>query len=189
MNLPSGNLLLSLDVLDTTSFNALIDDLVKKKFFGYVIVTINGVDGLEEGSIVFENGNTVAASYEFIKYVKKISGDSSLELLFNSVAAQHGVIEVYELKRDQVQIILALNDGSFKLTKLIDEKMLEELKASQFNKNLFAKYVGIKKGTSSSTVSTKDILRKYGLSSMIGADLSKKDVIKDLVGKYNNKEE
>ncbi|MCD6230158.1 MAG: DUF2226 domain-containing protein [Candidatus Diapherotrites archaeon] len=188
MNLPSGNLLLSLDVLDTMSFNALLSDLIKKNFFGYVVVTINGVDGLEEGSIVFENGSSVAASYEFIKHDKKVSGDASLELVFNAVAAQHGVIEVYELKKDQVQIILALNDDSFKLKKLLDEKVLEEQKASEFNKKLFARYIDAGK-TDRSKVSTKDILRKYGLSSMIGTDLSKKDIVKDLVGKYGKKEE
>ncbi|PJA16143.1 MAG: hypothetical protein COX63_03515, partial [Candidatus Diapherotrites archaeon CG_4_10_14_0_2_um_filter_31_5] len=62
-------------------------ELIKTKFSGYVNLTIQGFDGLEEGTLIFREGKIIASGYEYLKYGISVNGNSAIAQTFNSAAA------------------------------------------------------------------------------------------------------
>ena len=84
---------------------------------GYIVLTIDGYDGLEEGIIVFKGGNLYAAMYEYLKYGITVLGDLALARFFNAVSAKNGVIDVFNLSQDQVELAFKITNERALLTK------------------------------------------------------------------------
>ena len=112
MNLPPGNMVKT--GLETTNvnFNALVNELVKMKFNGYVAITAAGASGIEEGILIFDDGKTVASTYEYLAFKKLILGKDAFIRVLNISASTNGVIDVIELTNEQVHLILAFTEAS-----------------------------------------------------------------------------
>ncbi|MFH0971878.1 MAG: DUF2226 domain-containing protein [Candidatus Micrarchaeota archaeon] len=163
MNLPAGIIVKTAIDVATIDFSALLKELREKAFNGYIAMTIQGISGMEEGTVVCDNGKIVASFYEYFKYNKQVLGDLAFQRVMNSSAAKHGVVDIFQLTNDQVQLILAFNERAICLPSETDIKRLKVEEFSPF----FEEQV---KETAS--VGTKDeLMKKYKLG-----DVEKKEV-------------
>lgn len=162
MNLPSGLTIKSGVDVATIDFSELIKQLKEKGFNGYIAITIQGIGAIEEGEVIFDNGKIVAAFYEYFKYAKKVTGDLAFQRIMNASASKHGVIDIFQLTNDQVQLILAFNEQAICLPTENDIKKLRTEEFSPF----FEEQV-----KESAQIGTKsDLLKKYKLG-----DVEKKE--------------
>ena len=68
MNLPSGTQIKTGIEVSNIDFVALLRELRSKLFNGYLSIAVQGIGGIEEGTVVFDNGKIVgkAGSGRFI---------------------------------------------------------------------------------------------------------------------------
>jgi hypothetical protein len=130
LNFPYGNPVKTGIDAASVDFLALLRELQAKMFNGYLCITVKGVGGLEEGVMVFDNGKIVASVYEYFKYNKTILGDQAFFRVLNASAAKHGVIDLYQLSNEQVQLILAFNEQAISIP---TEKDFKSVKLDRFN--------------------------------------------------------
>jgi hypothetical protein len=130
MNLPSGTpVKTSVDVAEV-DFPGLLQELRRKIFNGYLCITIQGTGGVEDGTLVFDAGKVVASFYEYFRYNKTVMGDKAFVRVMNASAAKIGVIDIYQLTNEQVQLILAFNEQAISIP---SERDLRAVKAEAFN--------------------------------------------------------
>lgn len=123
MNLPSGVAVKTgLDLAAVDVF-ALVRELQQKAFNGYVVVAVPGNEGLEEGTLLLDSGKIVAALYEYVAFYRMYFGQQALERVLNASLAKQGVIDVFQLTSEQVQLILAFNEQAIVIP---SEKELKE---------------------------------------------------------------
>src|SRR3989344_7904169 len=101
---------------------------------GYIVLTIEGYDGIEEGIIVFKKGNLVAAMYEYLKYGITVLGDLALARFFNA-ASRQGVIDVFDLTQEQVEITFRFNEKAI-LTKSLKFGDIDRMIPKQYDEML-----------------------------------------------------
>jgi len=136
MNLPAGKIVRSLEK-GKDNFVAGIAELVKTGFTGYFILTIEGYSGIEEGVLFIREGQVIGASFEYPKYGVSVFGDSAAKQFFNALAAKHGVADVCELSKQQLELITTFNEKTI-LEKQITEKDLERITPKSYTSG-FAK--------------------------------------------------
>jgi hypothetical protein len=110
MNLPSGVAVKTGLDLAAVDFFALVRELQQKAFNGYLVVAVPGKDGLEEGTLLLDSGKVVAALYEYLAFARPFYGQPALERVLNAALAKSGVIDVFQLSSEQVQLVLAFNE-------------------------------------------------------------------------------
>jgi hypothetical protein len=85
-------------------------DLMYNAFNGYLVVTIEGYAGIEEGVFLFKNGAIVGSLYEYTNFDIVVFGDFALQQSFNAAAADFAVFDVCELSKQQVELVIAFNE-------------------------------------------------------------------------------
>ncbi|MDO8538386.1 MAG: DUF2226 domain-containing protein [archaeon] len=103
---------------------------------GYIVLTIEGYDGMEEGIIVFKGGNLHAALYEYLKYGITVLGDLALTRFFNAIASKNGVIDVFKLSQDQVEIAFKITNERALITKTLKFGDIDRLIPKQYDESL-----------------------------------------------------
>lgn len=112
MNLPSGKpLKINLDAT-STDLVALLDELRRKRFNGYLALTIKGQAGVEEGTVLVDTGKVVGATYEYYAFDKEVAGEKAFQRLLNAASHKSGVIDVVELNAEQVHLALAFHEDA-----------------------------------------------------------------------------
>jgi len=107
-SLPAGTpLKRALDV-STTDFPALLKESREKKISGYIAVCIRS-SGTEEGTVLLDEGKIVGCAYEYYKHGKTVEGADAFKRVLNASGAKHGVIDVFKLTSEQVQLALVVN--------------------------------------------------------------------------------
>ena len=110
MKLVAGTPVKTLVDLSSVDLQRLVEgELSAKKFCGYVCLTIRGENGFEEGVLLIDGGKIVGCSYEYLAFGKQFFGKNAFQRFVNALAARTGVVDVFELKPDDVHGILALN--------------------------------------------------------------------------------
>ncbi len=158
MNLPAGKPVKTAIDVATVDFVALLNELIGKSFNGYLCITIQGAGGIEDGELVFENGKIVISSYEYLKHGKTLLGEAAFVRAINASAAQHGVIDIYQLTLEQVELVLAFNENAIFVP---NEKDLKNLKITTFS-TFFEEQVK----TEEKTVTRSDLMKKYRLEDL-----------------------
>ncbi len=130
INLPPGTAVKTAIDVATVDFVALVTELQKKSFNGYVCVSVMGTNGIEEGTFVFDEGKIAASLYEYFKYDKTMQGELAFPRVMNASGAKKGVIDIFQLTAQQVQLFLAFNENAIFVPA---EKDLRNLKASEFS--------------------------------------------------------
>jgi hypothetical protein len=130
INLPAGTPVKTAIDVATVDFVALIGELQKKAFNGYVSIAVMGAGGIEEGTLVFDEGKIAASIYEYYKYNKLLQGELAFPRVLNASGAKKGVIDLFQLTAQQVQLFLAFNENSIFVPA---EKDLKTLKVSEFS--------------------------------------------------------
>lgn len=99
----------SIDVA-SLDFPALIEELSKKNFTGYVEIMIKGAGGLENGTLIFDAGKIVGATYDYMKYNNMLMGSDAFSRIVNASAAKKGVVDIYQLSAEQIKLTIAFNE-------------------------------------------------------------------------------
>ena len=110
MNLPPGQCVKSAIDLASLDFPELVSELGRKTFTGYLAITIRGVGGIEEGTLIFDTGKIVACTYDYFRYDKLMLGSDAFSRIVNASAAKKGVVDIYQLTADQVKLTIAFNE-------------------------------------------------------------------------------
>lgn len=159
MNLPVGSVEKQGLKLEETDLVKKIAEYLKEKFVGYLVLTIEGFDGVEEGLLFLKNGQAIGAIYEFTKYGKIIYGEEALPVVINAGAAEKGVIDICALTSQQLDLVLAFNDKIL-LKKNRSAKDIHGLKPRAFDDSHAKKHLA---GLLEKEASKLEILRKFGL--------------------------
>lgn len=130
MNLPHGTPVKTGIDVASVDFLALLRELQTKMFNGYLAITVKGGNGIEEGLMIFDNGKIVATAYDYFRYAKTVLGDQAFYRVLNASTAKHGVIDLYQLSNEQVQLILAFNEQAISIP---TEKDFKSIKLDRFN--------------------------------------------------------
>ncbi|NUN11262.1 DUF2226 domain-containing protein [Candidatus Micrarchaeota archaeon] len=167
MNLPRGKPLKQGIDLATVNFKSLVKEIKSKNITGYLAIALKGNGGIEEGTIIFDNGKIVGCAYEYYKHEKTFMGKEAFPRVLNAIAAKQGVIDVYTLELEQVHLIFVVNEGMIFTP---EENAIEKIKVESFSP-LFEEEL---KNTAQKKTK-EDVLSKYKMGE-IGVTTKKEDV-------------
>ncbi len=160
MNLPSGNFVFQ--ALEVKQAKSQLSKLFVQGFSGYIALTFEGSDGVEEGVVLFKSGLGVACSHEFLKYDVSLQGNLALANWVNGLAASYGVMDAVQLTPLQVDMSIAF-DERLKLSAPMNEKALEKLWPKRFNAVLAQS--ALKDAQPKAVLKSKeDLLKRFGFA-------------------------
>jgi len=162
VNLPVGEVIsrdLNLREMDV---KRLVEGFFDKRFSGYLVATIDGYDGVEEGVLIFKEGSLIAALYEYDLHGITVFGTAALPHVFNSFAAVYVVADIVSLTNQQVELVTAFNDKS-KLSKAVGRgevgRLIPKVYSHEYAKAVLTDVVKKEE-------SKVDIFKKLGLSGL-----------------------
>jgi len=140
MDLPLGTSLRSGLKTGETNLLQILSNMISKGFSGYIISTVEGYLGIEQGMLLFKKGRAAGAYYEFVSHSVEVSSDPAVRLILNSFLARHGIIDINALTIQQIDLITAFQEKIL-TSEPIDEKKLNRIFPKTFNKELAKQYV------------------------------------------------
>ncbi len=130
MNLPSGKILKTNLDTSSTDFLALVDELRRKRFNGYVALSIKGQAGVEEGTILVDTGKIVGTTYEYYAFGLELAGEKAFQRMLNAAVCKNGIIDAVELTSEQVHLALAFHEDAVFVP---SEESLRHIKLGAFS--------------------------------------------------------
>jgi hypothetical protein len=147
-----------------------VGKLIEEKFNGYTCITIKGKTGIEEGIVIFHNGNIVASDYEYYRYNKRYVAEDGLERVVNALLAARGIIDTFSLSSYQVQLIMTLNEDANMKNEIMSVSSLQF--PSAFDYKYEDELAG--RGEPEEKQSEREaLLKKYGLSKLMGPKMTR----------------
>lgn len=110
MNVPTGEPIERGRKVTKINSRDYVKSLMEKEFTGYSAITIHGETGLEEGIVIYQNGEIVASDYSYFRYNKQYRAKEGLDRAFNALNSRSGVLDTYKLSSHQLQLVITLND-------------------------------------------------------------------------------
>lgn len=110
MNIPVGELVEENVSLKDVNLGKKLSELMAEKVTGYVVLTVEGRSGIEEGLGIIKDGILIGGIYEYIRFGKIIYGDTAITQLLNSGLAEFGVMDIGRLSKQQIELIIAFNE-------------------------------------------------------------------------------
>lgn len=162
MNLPVGPIIEQGIGFGPGAFKQKVLSMAQEQFSGYIALTIEGYDGLEDGVLIFKSGILVASIYEYLKHGILVMGDLAIPQVFNASGAKSHIADIIALTNSQVDLILAFNEKSG-LSKAYSAKDINELSVSEYS-SAYAERIlaeALKKEPSK-----YEVLKRLGLSEM-----------------------
>ncbi len=157
---------------ELTALNAeeYLKKLMKESFTGYVCVAINDKHGMEEGILLFKEGNIVASSYAYFAFDKEYKAEQALERALNAFKAVSGIVDCFSLSNSQAELVLTLND-EFVLKEVVTaENLSMPAVFSEDFENKEAEQAG-------ASMSKEDLFKKLGISRKTGERTTKKTLV------------
>ncbi len=155
MNLPVGKTIERDLKLSKVDKKKILTDLFDGLFTGYIVLTVEGKTGIEEGLLLFEKGELKGSIFEEISKENELMGDIALIKSMNAFAAKEGIIDVNSLTKQQVELIIAFQENIL---------ITKTTKAEELIKLIPKTYDSIKKENKKET--KIDIFKKIGLLGM-----------------------
>lgn len=162
MNIPVGSFLEKGTEAKKINPEKKLSELSAKAFSGYLVLTIEGYSGIEEGMLLFRNGELTGSAFEFVKFNETVFSEDALKLTANAFAASNGIVDIVELSRQQAELVIAFND-KMAFSRQVQPKDLSRLMPSNYDIGLVKSFVGEKLRREESRL---DVLRKLGLKEM-----------------------
>ena len=160
LNLPVGTMRKQAAIVKETDLKKQFTDLMYNGFNGYIVLTIDGYAGIEEGVFLFKNGIITGSLYEYTNFEITIFGDFALQQSFNAAAAEFAVFDICDLSKQQVELIVAFNE-KIQLAQQISQRDVARYFKQKFDTSFAEKTLQqvVKK-----EVSKYDIFKKIGLT-------------------------
>lgn len=133
--------------------------LLEKKFSGYAILTIDGRSGIEEGALLFRDGEAIGAVFEYLRFGRSLFGDAALLHFLNASKAEFGILDIIGLNSQQIELIIAFNE-KIELNKPVSAKDLAKIVPDKYNPKFAENEL---KSELSKKESKFDIFKKIGL--------------------------
>ncbi len=162
MNLPVGEVLEQGLDLSRLAVKELMESFMDKGFSGYIVDTVWGHSGVEEGVFLFRQGFLVGSFFEYMSCGVTYLGDYSMQHVFNSYAAKKGVVDIVGLSVQQVDLIMAFNEKLKVTAELNKKNLLKYLVANYSNSFAMLALEQSKQGSGES----KSIFKKLGLAGL-----------------------
>jgi len=162
MNIPVGTIEEQRTAFSKSNPFEKLAGLLKIGFDGYLIATVEGASGLEEGLLLIRGEEITGAVFEALRVNKQLFGTEALRLVFNLLMARKGIFDVNRLSRQQIDLIIAFNE-KLVLSKPLGESLLLKLEPSSYQPALVSKALEIEL---ESTDSRHGLLKKIGLGSI-----------------------
>lgn len=164
MNLPVGSLIKEGVKLSDVNFSNIASTLMSESFSGYIIITIEGYSGIEEGMVLFRKGELIGSIFDYTKFEVTVYGDAAAEQVFNASKAKHGIFDICSLNTQQVDLITAFNE-KVNVENQINAKNLNRMIPSTYDAKYAKKVLvdALKKEESK-----YEIFKKLGLSDIHG---------------------
>ncbi len=154
MNVPTGEPIERGTKVPKINPRQYIESLMDKDFDGYISITIKGETGLEEGTLVYQEGEIVSSDYLYFRYNKQYKAKDGLKRTLNAFNSRNGIIDTYKLSSHQTQLILTMNrdcklmepinkeklDIPRKFTLEYEEELIEEETKQLTREQLMKKY-------------------------------------------------
>ncbi len=162
MNLPVGEAVKQSVALKDFNYRKEIEGFFNSGFSGYLVTTVEGFDGIEEGVLLFKEATLVGALYEYTNYGITVFGDIALPQVLNGLVADYGVVDVYRLTNQQVDLVTAFND-KVKLSRTVGKRDITKYFKKKFSSEYAEKTLSdvLKKYES-----RESIFKKLGLSGL-----------------------
>ena len=132
MNLPSGSLLRQAVNAKQADYKREVFLQANEGFSGYLVATVEGVEGIEEGALFYRDGKIVASVYEYLKHGVSVSSEEAARCCFNALASDYAVYDLVKLSNKQVDLVLALNEG-YRLKAALEKNGVQRLFAKEFS--------------------------------------------------------
>ena len=142
MNIPLGTVEEEhISFSDSDPF-AKLKKLTGSGFAGYLVATIEGISGLEEGVLLIRDQEVVGTVFSALRLNKQLHGVKSLRLVLNLLKAKKGVFDVNKLSKQQIDLIIAFNE-KLRLAKPLSLEMLSKLEPKTYAPNLVSKELAV----------------------------------------------
>ncbi len=152
--------------MDTSraDFQKLFPTLREHRLSGYMALAIMTDNGVEEGELLFNHGEIIAAEYKYVAKEKTVHGEDALKLFMNACMGT-GTFDVYEL--DDVISVREKNRINVLKYKPTDEDIRKLLPDTFIEQTLEEEVKRVKPVASVKTpsrLSREEVLKKYGIS-------------------------
>jgi len=160
VNIPSGKQIVTKLTIKDINAKSMLKDLLAKKFNGYITITINEKFGFEDGIIIVSQGFIKGAHYLLLKENKDIFGEDAFRLSLNAFAAKNGTVDVYQITREQVDLMLTFNEKT-KIPEIADITKIDSLFPKSYNPEFVARFSDQKQESSKF-----ELLKRIGLGNI-----------------------
>jgi len=137
-------------------------ELMQSGFDGYLVATIEGVSGLEEGLLMVKGQEVVGVVFDAMRVHKQLHGLNALRLVLHIFKARQGIFDVNRLSRQQIDLIMAFNE-KIRLPKAVGLELLSKLAPKAYDSAFVSKELAI---DPQATESRGNLLKKMGLGSI-----------------------
>jgi hypothetical protein len=136
MNIPQGKPIIKNVSTLKLNYESMLNDLIIKKFNGYVCLTLNDKLGYEDGFIVFQNGIILGAYYNLLDKNKEFYSENAIRFFVKGLKSNFGALDVYTLTKEQTELLLTFNE-KIRNKPINSIKYLNEFTPNNSNEELF----------------------------------------------------
>lgn len=165
MELPLGSPIKEGMDISSADFRKLFPTFREHRLTGYVALDILTDNGLEEGTLLYNDGEIIAADYTYLAKDKTVHGEDALRLVMNACAGT-GRFDVCEIGAGEIIGIRERNREDVLKYKPTDEEINALIPEMFVKQALEEKAVGVKaeEVKAMGGVSKEEVLKKYGIS-------------------------
>ena len=135
-----------------------ISSFMDTSFSGHLVITGEGLYGIEEGILLFNDGNIIASSYSYFSFNKEFKAMEALSRTLNAFKNKKSIIDTYSLASYQVQLVTSLN-GEYLLDTPVNKTNLTT--PSKYSTYYEQQLIDDEKKQSS--LNREDLLKKFNL--------------------------
>lgn len=138
MEFPAGEIVEEGIKLNDVDVSQILKELCDQRFSGYVIATVYGHAGIEEGLLLFKEGIAIGSVFEFSQMNKTIEGDNAMLYSLNALKAKYGVMDINSLSKQQAELIITFKDSIKAKERAFSElkKMIPAQYSSEYSKRI-----------------------------------------------------
>jgi hypothetical protein len=163
MNLPVGTLIKEGMQTKKVDFHKLFSTLKAHNLNGYLMLDIMTNNGIEGGSLLFKDGEIIAADYRYLAKDKTLHGEEALKLFMNACIGD-GNFDIYDLGDKIVDVRESNREDVLKYKPSMEEVagMIPDT-FTELSPEEEAKKVKVEAIKSMGGVSKDEVMRKYGI--------------------------